>query len=113
MLPELADQKKLEERFHMAATYMRVLQSSNRVAEQQDAAARYATLNTAFNMRDSIMARAGGVSNPQVVADGADKHIVDAILSGQIETLNAESQVAAAQSTSANQSLERHYEMHA
>lgn len=84
--------KKLEDRFHMAATYMRVLQSSNRVQEQQAAVAQYDSLKTAFNTRDAIIGQAANVSHAQVIADGADKHIIDAILSGHITSLNMPSQ---------------------
>jgi len=85
---QAADKKELEERYQMAAAYMRVFQSSNRPAEQHAAIAKHAALKNAFSTRDAIMARAGDVSHPHVVADGADKHIVASILSGQISTLN-------------------------
>jgi type IV secretion system protein VirB11 len=88
VVSESAEKKKLEERFHMAATYLRVLQASNRLAEQQAAVAKHSALQAAFNTRDAIMERAGHVSNSQVIADGADKHIIDAILSGHISTIN-------------------------
>jgi type IV secretion system protein VirB11 len=104
---ESHDEKRLEERFHMAATYMRVLQSSNRAAEEQTAVAKYALLKTAFSTRDAIMARAGNVSQPQVIADGADKHIVDSILSGHISTLNI-----APQQIAPHQPAEQQHELH-
>lgn len=105
---ELPEEKKLEERFQMAATYLRVLQSSNRVAEQQAAVAKFATLRTAFATRDAIMARAGDVGHPQVIADGADKHIVDAILNGHIASLGQE-----AQSVQEHSSAGRQHELQA
>lgn len=104
--PELSEEKKLEERFRMAATYLRVLQSSNRTAEQQAAVARYAPLRTAFAARDAIMARAGDVGHPQVIADGADKHIVDSILSGHMDSLDH-----AAQPSAEHQSADQQYEL--
>jgi len=104
--PELSEEKKLEERYQMAATYLRVLQSSNRVAEQQAAVARYAPLRTAFATRDAIMTRAGDVAHPHVIADGADKHIVDAILSGQMVSLDQ-----AAQPIPEHQSAGQQYEL--
>lgn len=91
---ELSEQKKLEERFQMAATYLRVLQSSNRAAEEQAAIAKYAALRAAFSARSAIMARAGNAGHAQVIADSADKHIVDTILSGQITLLNQEPQAS-------------------
>lgn len=103
---ELPDEKRLEERFHMAATYMRVLQSSNRASEEQAAVAKYGALKTAFTTRDAIMARAGDMGHPQVVADGADKHIVDSILSGHIATLNK-----ATQQIPEHQSVEQQHEL--
>ena len=112
-LPELNNEKRLEERFHMAATYMRVLQSSNRMAEEQAAIGKYAVLKIAFSTRDSVMARAVGVSNPQVVADGTDKHIVDAILSGQIESLNTPLQHPAPQNTHGHLPFEQSHELQA
>jgi type IV secretory pathway VirB4 component len=87
-------------------TDMRVLQSSNRASEEQAAVAKYGALKTAFTTRDAIMTRAGGVSHPQVVADGADKHIVDAILSGHIATLNN-----AAQQIPEHQAVEQQHEL--
>lgn len=86
----LEEEKKLQERFQMAATYLRVLQSSNRAAEEQAAVAKYAALRAAFNARSTIMARAGNVGHPHVIADNTDKHIVDSILSGHIATLGHE-----------------------
>jgi type IV secretion system protein VirB11 len=114
-IPETASQKKLEERFHMAATYMRVLQSSNRIAEQQASVARYAVLENAFAARDSVMARVGGLTNSQLVVDETDKHIVDAILNGQIETLNTVSPHTAPQKPHepAHKPLEQYRELQA
>jgi type IV secretion system protein VirB11 len=103
---EIADKKELEERYQMAAAYMRVLQSSNRLLEQHAAIAKYAALKTAFSKRDAIMARADGVSQPQVVADSADKHIVASILSGHISTLNI-----AEYQASEHQPVEKHHEL--
>jgi hypothetical protein len=80
--------------------------SFNRASEEQAAVAKYAALKTAFSTRDTIMARAGDVSHPQVVADGADKHIVDAILSGHIATLNI-----ATQQIPEHQTVEQQHEL--
>jgi len=104
---QASSDKKLEDRFHMAATYMRVLQSSNRVQEQQAAVAQYDSLKTAFNTRDAIMGQAANVSHAQVIADGADKHIIDAILNGHIASLNTP-----AQNIAAHHSVESVHELH-
>lgn len=103
---EFEQDKKRDERFQMAATYLRVLHSSNRVAEQQAAVAKYAPLRTAFATRDAIMARTGDVGHPHVIADGADKHIVDAILSGRMASMDQ-----AVQHDPAHQSSGQQYEL--
>lgn len=91
---------------HDAFVKMFKLAVVNRASEEQAAVAKYGALKTAFTTRDAIMARAGDVSHPQVVADGADKHIVDAILSGHIATLNI-----AAQQIPEHQAVEQQHEL--
>jgi type IV secretion system protein VirB11 len=84
----VTNEKVLEDRYHMAATYLRVLQSSNRSAEETAAVAKYSALKMAFSARDAIMSQATNMSQPGVILDGADQRIVDAILSGQIASIS-------------------------
>lgn len=84
----VSDQKKMEERYHMAAAYMRAINASNRTSAEAAAIIKHPQLQSIFTARDSIIMQAGAIGNSGVVTDGVDDRIVDAILHDQIEAFS-------------------------
>lgn len=82
-------EKEMMERYQMAAAYMRVIHSSNRLLEERAAIQQYDVLKNAFSTRNELISKAANVSHLNVVLDGVDKRIVEAIMNGQVSTIHS------------------------
>lgn len=82
-------EKEMMERYHMAAAYMRAIYSSNKGAEEQAVIGQYEVLKNAFGARNELVSKASNVSHLNVVLDGVDKRIVEAIMNGQASTIHS------------------------
>jgi type IV secretion system protein VirB11 len=91
--PKIVDQvderKKMEERYHMAAAYMRAINASNRSGAEAAAVSKHPQLKSIFSARDSIIMQATSLGNFGMVTDSVDDRIVDTILHGQTESISA------------------------
>lgn len=85
----VSDRKKMEERYHMAAAYMRAINATNRTSAVDAAITKYPQLQSIFTARDSIIMQAGAIGNSGVLTDSVDDRIVDAILHDQVEAFSA------------------------
>jgi type IV secretion system protein VirB11 len=91
--PKIVDQvderKKMEERYHMAAAYMRAINASNRSGAEAAAVSKHPQLKSIFSARDSIIMQATSLGNFGMVTDSVDDRIVDTILHGRTESISA------------------------